>query len=74
MRSRTDVALLFDVRRALARQLDLDLRRLDVAVHDGEVTLNGTVPERWMQLEIEHTTLHVEGVRDVVSHIALRAA
>ena len=72
--SRSDAAILRDVRRALHREAGLDLRGILVAVVDCEVTLDGTVPERWMQLEIEHLALHVHGVRDVVSHLTSRAA
>ena len=72
--SRTDAAILRDVRRALYQASDLDLRSVDITVDDGEVTLDGSVPERWMQLEIEHAALHVRGVRDVVSRITSRAA
>ena len=43
-----------------------------VLVAHGEVTLTGAVPERWMQLEIEHATLHVRGVRSVVSRLRAR--
>src|SRR5690242_17490373 len=43
-----------------------------VLVAHGEVTLSGSVPERWMQLEIEHATLHVRGVRSVVSRLRSR--
>ena len=43
-----------------------------VLVARGEVTLTGSVPERWMQLEIEHATLHVRGVHSVVSRLRAR--
>lgn len=46
--------------------------RVHVLVAHGEVTLTGTVPERWMQLEIEHATLHVRGVRSLVSRLRAR--
>ncbi len=46
-----------------------DCLNVDVLVASGEVTLTGSVPERWMQLEIEHAALHVRGVRSVVSRI-----
>ena len=43
-----------------------------VLVAHGEVTLTGTVAERWMQLEIEHAALHVRGVRSLVSRLRAR--
>ena len=43
-----------------------------VLVDHGRVTLTGAVPERWMQLEIEHSALHVRGVRSLVSRIRAR--
>ena len=44
-----------------------------VVVENGEVTLAGRVPERWMQLEIEHDCLQVEGVKMLVSHVTAPA-
>ena len=40
-----------------------------VLVDQGRVTLSGAVPERWIQLEIEHAALHVRGVRSLVSRL-----
>ena len=68
-----DDLILRAVERTLSR-LDIDatvMERVDVDVLDREVLLEGTVPERWMQLDIEHACLHVTGVRDVVSHLAV---
>ena len=43
-----------------------------VLVDRGRVTLTGVVPERWMQLEVEHAALHVRGVRSLVSRLRAR--
>jgi osmotically-inducible protein OsmY len=67
---RDDPRILRDVRAALAGVLGEAARNLVVLVDNGEVTLAGRVAERWMQLEIEHAALHVEGVRDVVSRVS----
>jgi osmotically-inducible protein OsmY len=40
-----------------------------VLVDQGRITLTGEVPERWMQLEVEHAALHVRGVRSLVSRV-----
>lgn len=49
-----------------------DAANVVVLVSDGEVTLTGVVPERWMLLEIEHAALHVRGVRGLVSRLRAR--
>ena len=49
-----------------------DAANVVVLVSDGEVTLTGVVPQRWMQLEIEHAALHVRGVRSLVSRLHAR--
>lgn len=58
-----------DVRAMLAGVLGAIARNLVVEVLDGEVTLSGRVPERWMKLDIEHDCLQIAGVRDLVSHL-----
>ena len=40
-----------------------------VLVDQGRVTLTGVVPERWMQVELEHAALHLRGVRSLVSRL-----
>ncbi len=64
-----NAGVLRDVRAILAGMLGSEARNLVVLVKDGEVTLLGRVPERWMQLEVEHECLRVEGVHYVVSHL-----
>ena len=65
-----DATLARDVRAMLAGTLGSEARNLVVLVEDGTVTLAGRVSERWMQLEIAHEALHLEGVRGVVSHVS----
>lgn len=67
---REDPRILRDVRAVLAGILGADARNLVVLVEEGVVTIAGRVPERWMQLELEHASLHVEGVRSVVSRVS----
>jgi len=64
-----DARILRDVRTLLAGVLGSEARNLVVLVENGELTLVGRVAERWMQLEIEHGALHVEGVRHVASRV-----
>lgn len=65
-----DSALARDVRAMLAGTLGSEARNLVVLVEEGTVTLAGRVSERWMQLEIEHEALHLDGVSAVVSHLS----
>lgn len=47
----------------------LDVSEVSVAVQDGEVSLDGTVPERRMKYEIEDVAAGCWGVRDVHNRI-----
>jgi len=49
----------------------LDLRDVDVEVHDGEVTLNGTVHRKEDKRRIEDVA-DIEGVRNVQNNLRVR--
>lgn len=57
----------------LAQHRQLDVSDVSVAVSDGCVTLEGTVPERHMKHVIEDTADHCWGVKDVENHIRVAA-
>lgn len=50
-----------------------DVSDVSVNVSDGHVTLEGTVPERYMKYRIEDTADNCWGVKDVENHIRVRS-
>jgi hypothetical protein len=50
---------------------DLDAREIDVKVRDGEVTLEGSVTDRWSKREAEDVVCQVRGVRDCHNQLRL---
>ena len=61
-----------DVCEQLAADPEVDAGAIEVAVDAGEVTLSGSVPERWMKRAAEDDAATVPGVREV--HVRLRVA
>lgn len=51
---------------------DVDSSEVTVAVHEGEVTLDGSVPERCMRYLIEDLAAGHPAVRDVDNRISVR--
>jgi osmotically-inducible protein OsmY len=68
---RSDDRVREDVCERLTRA-DVDASEIEVEVKDGEVTLRGTVSERWMKHEAERTIEGVSGVKDVQNQIRVQ--
>lgn len=62
---RSDARILEDVSEALSEHGDIDARSIEVSVKEGEVTLDGTVPDRRTKRLAEDVTARCRGVRDV---------
>ena len=69
---RSDERIAEDLNERLTVHPDIDARNLEVRVHDGEVTLTGTVDSRRVKYAAEDLAEQVLGVRDV--HNQLRIA
>lgn len=52
----------------------IDSSEVTVQVADAKVTLDGTVPERWMKHAIEDLAAACSGVQDVDDRIRIKAA
>ena len=52
----------------------VDVGDVEVSVSNGEVTLSGTVEERWEKRAIEDIAAHVRGVHDVHNRVRVRPA
>jgi hypothetical protein len=66
---RSDERIREDVCEVLTQDGWVDARDIEVRIKDGEVTLNGTVPERSMKRRAEDAVIKVTGVRDVRNHL-----
>lgn len=62
---RSDERVRESVCEALSRDGDLDASEIVVAAAEGELTLEGTVPDRWSKRRAEDVALGVPGVKDV---------
>jgi hypothetical protein len=51
---------------------DVDAENIEVTVANGEVTLSGSVRDRWDKRQAEELVEHVPGVRDVHNHIRVQ--
>lgn len=70
--TRSDERIKEDVCDALTIDDRVDATGIAVAVHDGEVALSGTVPERGMKRIAEDVVEDVAGVRDVQNSIRVQ--
>jgi hypothetical protein len=66
---RSDVAIEEDVHVVLTQSPDIDGSDVRVRIRGGEVTLEGTVPDRAMKRAAEEAVEAVRGVRDVVNRL-----
>ncbi len=69
---RGDERIREEVCERLADHPDIDASEMEVAVENGEVTLSGTVEDRWMKRMAEDTADSVSGVRDVHNHLRVQ--
>ena len=71
---RSDAELYEDICEALLQRDDVDCSDVTVAVHEGEVTLDGTVPQRCMRYVIEDLAAGHPAAHDVDNRIRVRKA
>ena len=69
---RTDERVKEDVYERLTN-LDVDASEVSVEVQEGKVTLEGTVPQRWMKHTIEDIADGCAGVKDVENRIRVQS-
>lgn len=67
--ARSDARVREDVCERLAADGAVDASEVTVEVRDGDVTLNGTVPDRWQKRQAESCLDDVRGVRDVINRL-----
>ena len=71
---RSDERISEDVSERLLHSAHLDSSDVSVSVRGGTVTVEGTVPERWMKHAIENIAMTVRGVVDVENRIRVPRA
>jgi hypothetical protein len=71
---RSDAQIYEDLCEALLRREDVDCSDVTVAVREGEVTLEGSVPERSMRYLIEDLAAGHPAVKDVDNRVRVRRA
>lgn len=69
--ARADNLLAAAVNRALVRDKGVRAGDVQVSVHDGVVTLTGTVPGNSSAERAERLARDVDGVKDVVNHLRI---
>lgn len=69
---RSDERLKDDIAERLMYRDDIDSSDVSLEVKDGKVTLEGTVPERWMRYAIDDIAESVLGVQEVENKIRVR--
>jgi hypothetical protein len=69
---RTDARIREDVNERFARS-NVDAQDVDVKVEDGEVTLSGTVENRWDKRMLEELTTEVPGVEEVQNDLLTKS-
>lgn len=62
---RSDERITEDVNQALMDHPDIDASEIEVSAKNGEVTLRGSVADRWAKRQAEECIEHVAGVQDI---------
>lgn len=70
--SRSDERITEDLNERLMQDDDIDATHINVSVSNGEVTLEGTVEQRWMKHRIEDLAERCSGVKDVENRIRVK--
>jgi osmotically-inducible protein OsmY len=71
---RSDARIGEDVFERLSGADRIDVSEVTLLVRDGTVTLEGTVPERWMKYVIEDLASDTPGVRDIENKIRVHSS
>lgn len=69
---RTDERILEDIHSRLTDDAHVDASNIDVSVENGEVTLTGTVPDRFEKRRAEDITEFVAGVKNVENRLRIK--
>jgi len=68
---RSDERIREDVNESLARHHDIDPSDVEINVKSGEVTLEGTIDNRWMKRHMEDVVYSIFGVQEVHNRVRI---
>jgi hypothetical protein len=71
--TRSDERIREDISERLYHNANIDSSEVSVSVSSGKVTLEGTVPQRWMRHAIENEADRAMGVRDIDNNIRVQS-
>jgi osmotically-inducible protein OsmY len=69
--TKSDTQLLADVSEELKFDPSIDSSKIQIGVHDGIVTLSGTVPSYWQKIQAEKGIRRVSGVRGIANDLTV---
>lgn len=69
--TKSDTRLLADVAEELKFDPSIDSSKVQIGVHDGIVTLSGTVPSYWQKVQAEKVVRRVSGVRGIANDLTV---
>jgi osmotically-inducible protein OsmY len=69
--TKSDTQLLADVGEGLKFDPSVDSSKIQIGVHDGIVTLSGTVPSYWQKVQAEKVVRRVSGVRGIANDLTV---
>lgn len=72
--SRSDERITEDLNEQLSQDDEIDATDINVSVSNGEVTLEGTVEQRWIKHRIEDLAERCSGVKEVENRIRVKRA
>jgi hypothetical protein len=72
--ARSDERIREDISERLYHNASIDSSEVSVTVSSGKVTLEGTVPQRWMRHAIENEADRCTGVRDIDNNIRVQSS
>lgn len=69
---RQDERITEDINERLTQNSHINAEEIEVAVSNGDVTLSGTVDDRWAKRLAEDIAEQISGVKDVTNHLRVR--
>jgi osmotically-inducible protein OsmY len=69
--TKSDTQLLADVGEELKFDPSIDSSKIQIGVHDGIVTLSGTVPSYWQKVQAEKVVRRVSGIRGIANDLTV---
>lgn len=69
---RSDERIKEEVYDRLIQDPDIEIDDIEIEVQAGEVTITGTVPQRWLRYRVEETVDSIWGIKDITNNLRVR--